>query len=401
METTHVHAPSLPTDPFPERAEAVRSLAAELGWTPTAVTLASLEARGDSFVTGHVVDALDGGAPCQHTVYLESELPSPAAGHTIQSPTGERLTAWLYPADPALPALANAVDRGSASALLATIGLDPAGLSMEVLSYRPGKRAVIRATCGGGTVYLKVVCAQRVAALRDRHTAWREHGIPVPAVRSWTPEGMLVLDPLPGTELIGLLDRLPGDDSLISAVHDLSAAIATVPSLEPARPSLSHRLDWYRSRIAQLSPQDEARTHAVCDVVALALAGAGPAPASVTVHGDLHLAQLFAHRDDPLSFTGVLDIDTAGLGDPADDAAALVARLLASADLAERSLGGVPAMRARGLALSFTESWADNPDPGFAVRARAIAATHMLGHGLSGSLSAPRCLELAEWMLHS
>lgn len=391
---------TMTTDPFPDRADAVRSLAAELGWTAIAVRLASLDARGDSFVTGHVVDVVDGdGSPRQHTVYLEGELDSPESGYPVESAAGERLTAWLYPADPALPALATAVTPETAAALVSPLGLEPEQLEMDVLSYRAGRRAVIRATTPSGTVFLKVVGPHRVEAIRERHAMWREHGIPVPAVRSWDSDGMLVLDPLVGSEIIGMLDRLPGDDGLVSAVCELSRRIAGVPSTEPARPSLAHRIDWYRGRLAQLAPEHESRTHSVCDIVALTLAAAPAAPAPVTIHGDLHLAQLFALRDDPLTVTGVLDIDTAGLGDPADDAGALVAHLLASADLTERTVGAPAARRARGLALSFVEAWDDNPDAALAIRARAIAATHLLGHGLSGSLEAHRCLELAESML--
>src|SRR5690606_31138127 len=116
------------------------------------------------------------GRTRKHTVYLESELDSPDAGIPVESATGERLTAWLYPADPALPALAGAVAPDSAASLVTGLGLDASRLDLDVLSYRPGKRAVIRASSSGGTVYLKVVCPQRVEALRDRHSVWREHG---------------------------------------------------------------------------------------------------------------------------------------------------------------------------------------------------------------------------------
>src|SRR5690606_23025947 len=62
-----------------------------------------------------------------------------------------------------------------------------------------------------------------------------------------------------------------------------------------------------------------------------------------TVHGDLHVGQLFVAEDDASVISGVIDIDTCGLGDPADDEAAFMGHLVASLVLsradAERSAG--------------------------------------------------------------
>jgi hypothetical protein len=96
-----------------------------------------------------------------------------------------------------------------------------------------------------------------------------------------------------------------------------------------------------------------------------------------------HVGQVFVDPQHPSRITGVLDIDTAGLGDPADDAAAFYAHLVVTAqhhrsrgddDLAEKCLS---------LAGSARERWSGRADDEFAVRARAIAATHLLGHILT------------------
>src|SRR5690606_33301400 len=101
----------------------------------------------------------------------------------------------------------------------------------------------------------------------------------------------------------------------------------------------------------------------------------GPAPATQTVHGDLHLRQLLVEPDHPEHIIGILDIDTAGLGDPADDDGAIWAHLAVMTE------GG--SVGAGRLAAILQPTWADG---GAAHRDRtaAVAAALLLGHGLSG-----------------
>ena len=116
----------------------------------------------------------------------------------------------------------------------------------------------------------------------------------------------------------------------------------------------------------------------------------------MTVHGDLHLGQVFVDPLNPTEIVGVLDIDTAGLGDAADDAAALVAHLLVTAEHRDRQGERAFALTARSLAGRARMRWASEGDPGFAARAAAITATHLLGHALSGSVSVPTAVRLAD-----
>ncbi len=387
------------TDPFPDRTEAVRMLAAEVDWTVLDIRLASLDARGDTFVTGHVVEVIDtDGIPAQHTVYLDVASDNPGTV-TLESLDGDRLAAWLYPADPALPALAPSVYPGTAAVLLERLGIDTTGLSVAVLAYRPGKRAVVRATTTSRTLFLKIVRPDKVDALRERHEAWAAHGIPVPRVAAWAPEGLLALDPLPGIESIGMLEHVADPYALVATISTLSDHIAQVPSTRRARASLVTRLDWYRTRLTQLAPDSSGGITETCDAIARVWSESAPLPERVTIHGDLHLGQLFVTPEQPTTIVGVLDIDTAGLGDPADDAAALVAHLITSADLMDRLGRTGQAARARQTAETFHAEWSRPNDPGFAGRSRAIAATHLLGHALSGSLEAERSLALARAMV--
>lgn len=394
--TTTVTTPT--TDPFPDRTEAVRMLAAEVDWTVREIRLASLDARGDTFVTGHVVEIIDAdGIPAQHTVYLDVASDNPGTV-TLESLDGDHLSAWLYPADPALPALAPSVYPGTAAVLLERLGIDTTGLTVAVLAYRPGKRAVVRATTPSRTLFLKIVRPDKVDALRERHETWAAQGVPVPRVAAWAPEGLLALEPLEGIESIAVLERAD-PEALLTAIDGLSDHIARVPSTRRARASLVTRLDWYRTRLTQLAPDSINTIADTCDTIARVWSESAPLPHRVTIHGDLHLGQLFVEPEHPTDIVGVLDIDTAGLGDPADDAAALVAHLIASAHLMDRLGRADQAARARHVAETFHAQWSRPNDRGFVGRARAIAATHLLGHALSGSLEAERSLALARAMV--
>src|SRR5690606_33804762 len=107
-----------------------------------------------------------------------------------------------------------------------------------------------------------------------------------------------------------------------------------------------------------------------------------------TIHGDLHLGQIFVDPDSPLTITGVLDIDTAGTGDPADDAAALYGHLEVLTRHLESSGRSDAALRTRQLGAVWRDLWRRDDDPGFRHRALAITATHLMGHALRQSTDA-------------
>ena len=120
-----------------------------------------------------------------HTVFIETDPdPQPRDGVLLleQPDTGKRIAVWVYPNDPALPALAATVFSESASVLLARLGVTMDNPQLSVLAYRPGKRAVIRVDSGDERVYLKVVRPGKAAAIVDRHTAFLNAGVTVPQI---------------------------------------------------------------------------------------------------------------------------------------------------------------------------------------------------------------------------
>jgi len=381
-----------------ERGDAITALADELGWRVVTHRLIAREAREKGFVTGHELEVETASGPQTHTVYLDGDRADRPGTAALTDSTGRALSAWLYPRDPALPALAALVYPDAAAVVLGRLGIDSSGLTLSVPSYRPGKRAVVRMTTDSATYFAKVVKPELVGAIRTRHELWREAGIPVPKVISWAPEGLLILESLQGVELSTALASGANWSSCAEALRSLEERIHAVESTSGARRSLAQRAAWYTGRLRVLAEESHERIAALNDRISTALRQAQPNPLPVTIHGDLHLGQVFVDPTAPAEITGVLDIDTAGIGDPADDAAALWAHLTVTAELRERGGEGgeqLPTDAHRQLAASLKADWQQEGDPDFARRVAAIAATHLVGHALSGALTPDRALDLA------
>lgn len=292
---------------------------------------------------------------------------------------------WIHPADPHLPALAPAAYGQAAEVLLARLGVTAETGAPQIVGYRPGRRAVLRVPTDAGDLWVKVVRPRRIERVVAAHTRLREHGLPVPAVRGWSPEGLLVLDSAVGTPATAARWD-PG--ALLDAVDALRARLARAPLDWPARTSLAERLPWYLERLRPLLPQRAERWDALAALVAGGLSH--PAPQSETVHGDLHLGQLFVEGP---AITGLIDVDTAGRGAAGEDAAAFTAHAAASALLT--SARGGDADRVRALAAAGHERWGDDP------RTRALTAVHLVGHALGAASAgdverAARLVTLAE-----
>lgn len=404
------------TEPMTEpQQELLEGLAESLGFTLVSSRSLGLEVSGDGFISGHEIGlrSADGALQSQ-VVYLDTRSTRNGdAGQRDRQPrdgvltmrnadTGDEVAVWLYPKDPALPALPSAVFPDAATVLLRRMGQDAADLELTLVAYRPGKRAVIRAAWPTGVAYLKVVAPEQVAALHARYSRWRAAGLPVPNTLGWTDDGIVVFTELPGVVAAQAIERFGDDARFLDAVERLSRTIARVPGERPARVSLSRRLDWYERRVRMLLEEtgdDELATlRTICRRIDATLSGAAE-PRPVMVHGDLHVGQLFVDPADPGRICGVLDIDTAGLGDPADDAAALHAHLVMSA-LTMRTAGDhESAARYDRLADRWRERWTHHEDPGFSDRAHAISATHLLAHTLGRTVPAGWLLERARGLV--
>lgn len=279
-----------------------------------------------------------------------------AMGHDQERPEAR---IWLHPADPHLPALAATAFPHSVGILLRRLGIGAEGTA-QMVGYRPGRRAVLRVPAEAGDIWIKVVRPSRIDRIIRAHRACAEAGLPVPALRGWSPEGLLVLDPAVGTPASDVAWR-PAE--LLTVTEQLRERIAAVPWEAPAR-SIASRLDWYAARIGGW--QAAVR---VAERTATRLRRLAPQPL-VTVHGDLHYGQLFLTDG---AITGFIDVDTLGAGVRAEDSAAFLSHAVASARLTPASAAG----RVWELADGALHRWGDDP------AVRPYTALHLIGHALA------------------
>lgn len=360
-------------------------------WDARLLTAAPLgrEVGSRGVITGWRIQVADrGGAETEHVLYLEDgqsgEEPGPGVLRVVDE-TGTERRVWRYPEDPVLQPLPAVVYPDAAAVVLQRLGVEARISSLRLAAYRPGKRAVVQLRTTAGDLFVKVVPAEQARGILERHRQWRTAGLPSPPALAWSPQGLVVLGALAGVEATEVVDRVD-PARLADSIGTLRRAIAAVPSTRFARRSLATRLDWYRDRTLRLAPDLEAAVREATTIAAARRDAGGPAPATATVHGDLHLRQLLVEPTEPECIVGILDIDTAGLGDPADDDGAIWAHLAVMGEGGRAGAGRLAAL--------LQSAWAD---AGSAHRDRtaAVAAALLLGHGLSGHLPVARAVDLA------
>lgn len=238
---------------------------------------------------------------------------------------------WRYPHDPWLPMLPHVCYPDVVGATLASLGVetgeDPAApVPIEVISYRPGRRAVLRAQLPGRGVFLKVMQPHRSAEIVERHRLLLATGVPVPEVLGER-DGLIVLSELPGEPLAravlseGAAACRP--ESLVALLDRLPASLFS----QPLRPPWTDSVEFYAGIVASALPPLGPRTDALVRAIREGLAAVGrriDLSAHDVVHGDFYEAQVFVQDG---RATGLLDIDTVGPGRRADDLACLLAHL--------------------------------------------------------------------------
>ena len=357
------------------------------------------EATAAGFVTGFLLDlVLADGSPVQQTVYLEarpSGAERPGVLRFAEDDGDGVIDAWLYPNDPALPALGAAVYPDAAAVLLARLGQPIPQPALKLVAYRPGKRAVVRAAGTDRVVFLKVVRPRVVERIQAAHSSWADAGVRVPRSLGWSPDGLIALEDLGGHSAESVVLDPRAHAALLDAIWGLTERIAAVPSSRPARGSLSTRLEWYGRRLAGTAPHLADRIGTLSAAIRARLDAAPPVTPR-TIHGDFHVGQLRVDPEAPAVLRGILDIDTAGAGDPADDLGAFAGHAVATA-ARETARGAGSAGAWTELAEGWIGRWPTVD--GCAGRARAITATHLLAHALTGTAPAELLLTQAERVL--
>ncbi|HLT15797.1 MAG TPA: aminoglycoside phosphotransferase family protein [Acidimicrobiales bacterium] len=270
--------------------------------------------------------AWHGAPPRPETLLAAATTEGAPPGSLPLEADGLAAGVWRYPFDPVLTALQAAVTP------------EP-GEHLEVVAYRPTRRAVVRRVdAAGATTYRKVVRPREAARLVRVHERLRAAGLPVPRVlHADVDTGLIELEALGGDNL---RDRFVDDRTGWPPVHqlvELMAALAEVDLDGDGRPGglgVGDATAAHAGALLAILPEERTRLGRIVDAVA-DIERPGPAHAR-TIHGDLYEAQIMVTDG---SVSGLLDLDDVRLGDPLDDAAVMIGHLhlVRPADVAHRA----------------------------------------------------------------
>ncbi|MFE5294760.1 phosphotransferase [Isoptericola sp. NPDC056618] len=312
---------------------------------------------------------------------------------------GRSVHVWRHPHDPALPGLAAGSTPDRVAERLRATGAHAPLLSLETVTYRPLRRAVLRARTADGAAYVKVVRPARVDDLVRRHAlfAARPGGVAAPRVRSWSADGVVLLDEVPGESVAELVARTPAADQ--PACVDPAELLRVATSLPraglalPRRPAWADRSAHYLGALAIVHGVDAARLAALREAIGTVVAAGDPGPLVVT-HGDLHAANLLLEpvvgAGDHPRVGAVLDVDTLGPGHLVDDLACAVAHLAVLPSLDPAAYAGVGGLVDRCL-----DVFGRAVEPTL-LRARAASVVVSLAAGAEDAAAAGALLDVAE-----
>lgn len=242
---------------------------------------------------------------------------------------------WRHPADPELPALKTACDSAALSARLGT------NVSLELLSYRPTRRGVVRVTYpDGARAYAKVVRPAHAHSLAKRHNMLAEAGVPGPQVILSDPDGLILISEAMGTPLANLLASGMGqaaDEVLYSLVSTLDALPFHATNLT-RRPAWAERSAHYAHAASTVLPHLEQRFTILAEGIAHLMEHSDPGPV-VPTHGDFYEANVLMNGH---QVSGLIDVDSLGPGHRVDDLACLLGHVSVLPYLAPQVYPHVP-----------------------------------------------------------
>lgn len=255
----------------------------------------------------------------------------------MEGPGGMIVHVWRHPADPELPALATACDPSAMTDLLGV----PVGL--ELLSYRPTRRAVLRVNYpDGARAYAKVVRPAHLASLSKRHRMLTDAGVPAPRVLAEDQRGLVLISSGLGQPLANLLAA--GMGSRTDAIfHELIRVLDQFPPQATSlthRPSWSDRSDHYAHAATTVLPDLQPRIDILAAGIKELMAASDPGPI-VPVHGDFYEANILMNADAG-TVECIIDVDSLGPGHRVDDIACLLGHVSVLPHLAPRVYPHVP-----------------------------------------------------------
>ena len=287
------------------------------------------------------------------TARLDEKALSAHGGVTVK--LGElRVHVWEYPFDPELPALELACDSRLLGELLGREA------HIELLSYRPTRRAVLRieAVPRGSEpdIYAKVVRPAAQPDLEHRLQILEDSAAPsVPMLRNTNSEivgapGLVLMQAAPGVPLsrfyahlsatapaagsAGAAPKLFAQSSALAMLEQLESILDALPKtamLFPRKPAWVDRCEQYAHAAGSALPQGAERAREVARGIRALLEHADLGEV-MAVHGDFYEANVYVDPSD-WSVQALLDVDSLGPGYRVHDWACLLGHLAVLPDL--------------------------------------------------------------------
>jgi aminoglycoside phosphotransferase len=287
-----------------------------------------VEPRGPSFLVGFRVGMTSGN---EVFIYVEPNTRHRNSPEKELSETGGYpLMVWQFPSDPKLNSLASVVGTEPLGVLFKRLDLGWVPTEVELLAYRPGRRAVVRCSAGSSTAFVKAVRPQFAARVVGASRLARDAGLPAPEVIGWSPAGIVIYSTANGVELSRASENKISGETAINAALEALLMIEKIETEVPSRTPIIKNVAWYFARAKQAHPAERAiLTNLEGKIRATKINRINPDNAT-TIHGDLHLGQIFVTNDSSNSVSGIIDLDDMGLGTVGDDIASLWSNCLAS-----------------------------------------------------------------------
>lgn len=230
---------------------------------------------------------------------------------------------WRHPGDPRLPGLAAACDPDTVLGWLAETGITGLDhLDLELLVYRPLRRAVLRYRADDREVFAKVLRPSHVARFEAQAAALADAGLSAP-VLSHPVAGVILLGRVPGRPLLDVLSEPDPPTGLPQAILALLDQLPAEVAQLPRRPSWSDDLCFHTASALAALPDEAVAITTLSERLRVLMAPGEEAPL-VPTHGDLYEANIFAEQPGRL---WLIDADRVGPGRRADDLACLLAHL--------------------------------------------------------------------------
>jgi len=227
---------------------------------------------------------------------------------------GAAIELWRYPHDPELPGLAQVTDPERLRSTLAAIGVEPAPVHLRRRSYRATRRAALEVRTGDTHLYMKVLRPAKVKRVHELH---RELSpiLPVPRSHGWLEKGgVIFLEAVGGQPVRRLIEDgkpVPGADKLLELLD-------TFPEPQPHHVRVTDPVGRVVEHVRYLStllPEIADRLGPLTEQIQVDDA----AEPDRLIHGDFHTMQVLTIDG---SISGLVDIDTCGVGPQSIDLAA-------------------------------------------------------------------------------